>query len=503
MKYKIFISGVQKELKAERRAIKEYIIDNVLLKEHFDVFLFEDGPAKGKSSEESYLDEVRKCDIYIGILDNQYGGSGKGKISPTETEFREAQKRHKIVLIYIKGENGARDQARDPGVQKLINEIKEPKAGYSYRRFNDTVHLTNLVFDSLVLFLREKGLVGRDTFDQRLCERAKFTDIDGKKIEWFLRAAREKRNFPLELTAPVKDVFAHLNLLHDGKLTNAAVLLFGKDPHKFFLQAEVKCVQFPSTEVEKPFSSYHIYDGNLFDQVDKAVAFVLDAIRLPVIQQEHTAQVRRPYEIPIFAIQEAIVNAVAHRDYDASSGVQVMLFLDRVEVWNSGSLPSRLKLADLKKPHTSFPNNPLIAGTFYYANYIQRVGSGTVEMVKQCRAHGLPEPDFVSIRNVEFRTILFRDVFTKDVLGKMDLNDRQMKAVQYVKEHGNITNREYRKELGLPKRTALRDLNELCTKGILDKLGVTGRSAKYVLSSQTRHKRAKHATNISDALKAP
>jgi len=74
-------------------------------------------------------------------------------------------------------------------------------------------------------------------------------------------------------------------------LTNAAVLLVGKDPHKFFLQAEVKCVQFPSAEVEKPFTSYHIYDGDLFDQVDKAVAFVLDAIRLPVIQQEHTAQV--------------------------------------------------------------------------------------------------------------------------------------------------------------------------------------------------------------------
>jgi len=81
--------------------------------------------------------------------------------------------------------------------------------------------------------------------------------------------------------------------------------------------------------LKKPFTSYHIYDGNLFDQVDKAVVFVLDAIRLPVIQQEHTAQVSRPYEIPIFAIQEAIVNALAHRDYDASSGLQVMLFLER------------------------------------------------------------------------------------------------------------------------------------------------------------------------------
>lgn len=207
---------------------------------------------------------------------------------------------------------------REKGVQKLIQEIKDPKKGYSHRRFNDIVGLKNLVYESLVAFLWEKGIVGRDAFDQRVCNRAKLSDIDDKKIRWFLKVARERRNFPLELKASVRDVLIHLNLLHDGQLTNAAILLFGKDPQKFFLQAELKCVQFPSTEVEKPSTSYHIYDGNLFDQMDKAVAFVLDAIRLPVIQQEHTAQISRLHEIPIFVVQEAIVNAVAYRDYDAS-----------------------------------------------------------------------------------------------------------------------------------------------------------------------------------------
>ena len=88
MKYKIFISGVQKELKTERRAIKKYILGDALFSEYFDVFLFEDAPAKSKSAEKSYLDEVRKSDIYIGILGNQYGCVGKTKISPTETEFK-------------------------------------------------------------------------------------------------------------------------------------------------------------------------------------------------------------------------------------------------------------------------------------------------------------------------------------------------------------------------------------------------------------------------------
>jgi len=287
-RYKIFVSGVQKELRAERRAVKEFVRKDVLLSEYFDVFLFEDAPAKGKSAEKAYIEEVRKSDVYIGILSQKYGGSGKGALSPTEGEFREAKVKHKEILIYIKGQNTI-DKKRDPGVQKLIKEIRNPKAGYSYRRFEDVGELTDLVYESLISFLKEKGEVGKAGFDQRICEGAKFSDIDKAKVKWFLKVARSKRNFPLGVDSSVKDVFTHLKLIKDGKLTNAAILLFGKTPRKFFDQAKIKCVHIPSTEVVKPFTSYHIYEEeNLFEQVDKAVAFVLDAIKFPVIQQAHT-----------------------------------------------------------------------------------------------------------------------------------------------------------------------------------------------------------------------
>jgi len=127
---------------------------------------------------------------------------------------------------------------------------------------------------SLIEFLREKGIVGKSIFDQAVCERASWKDIDTDKVKWFLRTAKEKRNFPLPENTPAKDVFIHLNLLNGNKLTNAAILLFGKNPHKFHLQAETKCLQLSGTEVEKPFPSYHIYDGNLFDQVDRAVVCI-------------------------------------------------------------------------------------------------------------------------------------------------------------------------------------------------------------------------------------
>lgn len=479
-KYKIFISGVQKELKEERRAVKDFILADPLLSEYFDVFLFEDSPAKGKSAETVYLEEVKKSDIYIGILGKTYGTARKGEISPVESEFREARKAHKTIFIYIKGENGQNDKKRDEGIQCLITEISDSKQGFGRKRFNNNEELTRFVYASLLEFLKEKGIVGRGAFDERICVDAQMSDIDQEKIKWFLRIAREERKFPLSPNSAITDVLIHLNLLRDGKLTNAAVLLFGKNPHRFFLQAEVKCVHLPGTEVYKPFLSYKVYSDNIFEQVDKAVGFVVDIIKQAVIQQKHTPQFKRPFEIPVFAIQEAIVNAIAHRNYNVTSGVQVMVFADRIEVWNSGSLPSELRIEDLRKPHTSYPANPLLANALYHGSYIQKTGSGTVEMIRQCHAQGAPEPEFVLIRNVEFRVILARDIYTGDVLARLGLNERQIKAVNFVKEHGQITNKEYVKLTSVASRQALTDLKWLVEKKILSAVG-KGRSTRYSL----------------------
>ena len=207
---------------------------------------------------------------------------------------------------------------------------------------------------------------------------------------------------------------------------------------------------------------------------------MLDAIKFPVLQKAGSARFERPYEIPEFAIQEAIVNAVTHRNYNNTSGVQVMVFADRVEVWNSGSLPSELTVEDLKKPHASFPANPYIANAMYLADYAQRAGSGTIEMVEQCKAQHVPEPEFVSIRNKEFRAILPRDYLTEEVLNRMGLNERQIKAVDFVREHGQITNKEYVKIASISSRQALTDLKELIAMKAFSLIG-KGRSARYSL----------------------
>ncbi len=317
-------------------------------------------------------------------------------------------------------------------------------------------------------------------WDAQVCKGASLDDIDEEKVRWFLQIAKIKRKYPMDETTPLEKALTHLNLLKDGKPTNATLLLFGKNPKKFHTQSEIKCIKFSGAGIEKPFDSYHIYDGNLFEQIDKAYAFVLDNIKIPVIQQTGTVRVLRPPEIPSFVIQEAIVNAVAHRDYNSTGAVQVMVFLDRVEIWNPGELPPQLTVKLLKEPHTSYPHNPSLTDILYLADYIQKAGSGTLEMIKQCKNKGLPDPEFIA-ENSEFRIILARDIFTESYTNKAGLTKRGGEAVIFVKEKGKITNKEYQKAFDVSERTASRELSGLVRMGILSKVGITGKGTHYKL----------------------
>jgi len=219
-------------------------------------------------------------------------------------------------------------------------------------------------------------------------------DLDAERLGTFLARARQARAFPLPDAATSEELLLHLNLLHHGRPTNAAVLLFGKHPQRFLISSEVKCAHFHGTTVAKPIPSHQVYKGTVFDLVDQSVDFVMSKINLAVGTRARSNQVPVAYEIPPEAVREAIVNAVAHRDYTSNASVQVMLFADRLEVWNPGDLPPSLTLESLRRPHGSVPRNPLLAEPLYLAKYIERLGTGTGDMIARCREAGLPEPQF-------------------------------------------------------------------------------------------------------------
>ena len=346
----IFISCVQKELAEERRTLRDYILNDPLLKRFVsDVVLFEDLPASDHRADNVYLEEVEHCDVYVGLFGMEYGREDSGGFSPTDREFDHATAKGKTRLVFVKG---SEDKGRHPKMIKLIH-----KAGSQLirRRFNDIPDLTAALYASLVEYLERIGKLQTLPFDAAACPRASMKDISSEKLKWFFETAHRERNYALSEEIPPKKALAHLNLLDGNHPSHAAVLLFCDMPQRFLPTSEAKCMHFHGTEVRKPIPSYQIFKGTLFELVDHAVDFVMSKIVRSVGTRALGPQAPVEYELPIEAVTEAVVNAVAHRDYASNASVQVMLFADRLEVWNPGELPPSLTPERLREPHLHSP----------------------------------------------------------------------------------------------------------------------------------------------------
>ncbi|RQW77634.1 MAG: DUF4062 domain-containing protein [Methanothrix sp.] len=466
IRLKVFVSSVQKDMEKERQALKAYLKDDALLCRFFDVFLFEDLPAADRRADAVYLNEVGACDIYVALLGNEYGRADESGLSPTHREFGEATRPGKHRLVFVKGVG---DSDRHPKMQALIEEAG---AQLIRRRFRSTDELLPSVYASLVEFLAAKQLLRFGHFDAASCPDAAMQDLSEEKIRLFLGIARRARGFPLsEDTEPVH-VLEHLNLLKSGQPTNAAVLLFGREPQRFLISSEVKCAHFHGTDVRKPIPSYQVYKGTAFDLVDQAVDFVLSKINLAVGTRERSTQAPVAYEMPPEVVREAIVNAVAHRDYTSNGSVQVMLFSDRLEVWNPGTLPPALTLERLRQPHGSVPGNPLLAESLYLTKYIERMGTGVGDMIERCRSVGLPEPEF-SLTDGFVTTIRRKpDQAIKAVTGQATppVTPPVEVLLRLLESGGEMGNLEIRKRLGLKDRTHLRQryLDPALTEGFIE-----------------------------------
>lgn len=472
----LFISSVQKELQEERRAVKAFVEGDPLLGRFFTAFIFEDLPASDRRADQVYLNEVDRCAVYVGLFGQEYGFEDDKGVSPTEREFDRATTKGKPRLIFVKGTD---NRARHPKMRALIR-----KAGTQLirRRFKSIDDLTPAVYASLVDYLEACGSIQTRPPEERPCDGATLNDLNAQAVRDFVRIARLERQFPLTLKAPLRDVLTHLHLLHQGHPTNAAVLLFGSDPQRFLPCAEVRCMHFHGTEIQRPVPFYRIFKGTVFGQVDMAVDFVMSKLNRSVGTRAESNQAPVRDEIPHDVIREAIVNAVAHRDYSSAGAVQVSVFADRVEVWNPGALPSSLTIESLRHPHGSIPRNHRICEVLFLARYIEKYGTGTLMMIRESLAHNLPEPDFAQ-RGGEFTVALWRDWLTEKVLAGYNLNERQLQAVTHVKRKGKIANSEYQQLTGTTRKTATRDLDGLVEKKVFLRVGEK-RGSYYVLAER-------------------
>ncbi len=489
---RIFVSSVQKEFAAERAALRDYLRNDALMRRFFEVFLFEDTPAADQRADALYLDEAARCDLYIGLFGHEYGYEGEQGVSPTEHEFEAAGTAGKVRLIFVKG---ADDGARHPKMRSLVSRVGSELIR---RRFSTTPELIAAVYASLVRVLEEREFIRFTPFDATFCRDATFADLDEERISRFLVLARRGRSFPLQEATPPNEVLEHLNLLDRGRPTHAAVLLFGRQPQRHLPMSEVRCAHFHGTDVAKPIPSLQVYKGTVFELVDQAKDFVLSKIALWVGTRAEGSQVPTAYEIPQEVVVEAIVNAVCHRDYTSSASVQVMLFSDRLEVWNPGALPPTLTMERLKYAHPSVPANPLLAEPMYLARYIERMGTGIRDMIDRCREAGLREPEFRVDAGTWVTTL--RRKATGEVTGEVAGDVTAEVARLLVALHGEMTRVELQKALGLKhdEHFRLAYLQPAMTAGLVEmtvpdkprsrsqkyRLTATGKAAVRVLNER-------------------
>ncbi len=185
-------------------------------------------------------------------------------------------------------------------------------------------------------------------------------------------------------------------------------------------------------------------------------------------------------EYPVPAIREMLLNALVHRNY-MGAPIQIRVYDDKISIWNEGSLPEGLTLAALKHSHSSRPRNPIVADVSFKGGYIDAWGRGTIKILDTCKEADLPEPEMKE-QDGGFIITLFKDNLTEEQLTKRGLNNRQLKAIFFVKEKGKISNADFQKLYGVSKATATRDLTELVEKyELFEKQGQTGAGTAYTL----------------------
>ena len=365
--------------------------------------------------------------------------------------------------------------------QIIIIKIKESSDhlvlafGRPYKRVGkSTLQMSKDEYERSILEKHKDKLY----FDSQICKEATLADIDKEKIKWFLKKAKAERNLNIDYTASPSEALKRLNLLIDNKPTNTAILMFGKNPQRYFIQSEIRCARFKGIKAVKPFIDMKVINGSIYEQIDQVEKFILFNIKKAAWIEPGKIERQEKWEYPPDAIREAIINAIAHRDYYSPANVHISIFDDRIEIWNPGKLPPPLTPKDLKEEHKSIPVNPSLANLLFLIKYIERWGTGTNDIVKWCREEDLPEPIFKEVTG-GFAVVL-RKFQIPENLESLELNERQKKAIEYLKIHKNITRKIYIEINNISPRQANKDLNDLLEKKLIRKQG-RGRAISYAL----------------------
>ncbi|MDI9537758.1 MAG: ATP-binding protein, partial [Bacteroidota bacterium] len=346
------------------------------------------------------------------------------------------------------------------------------KGQYHYRSGSTKQELKGVALDKFLLQKRGKH------WDGVLIPHVSVSDLKQETFEFFKKqGAKSKRLDEISLNDTNEQLLENLKL-KDGKyLKRAAILLFYTKPEKFVTGAYIK-IGFFENDADLIFQDE--VHGNLFEQIEKTLDLLFTKYIKAIISYENGINRVETYEYPKDAIREALLNAIAHKDYSGGVPIQISVYKDKIMIWNEGTLPEDWTIETLLDKHSSKPYNPDIANALFRSGYIESWGRGITKMISLCKEAGLPEPNFY-YKTSGIWAVFQKDIFNEDHLQTLGLNNRQVKAVLYAKEKGKITNSEYQKINDCSRNTASNDLAELVVKEILKPSGQKGAGAFYTI----------------------
>jgi len=503
LRIRVFISSVQKELADERLALQILLSTDPFLSEHCVPVLFEKEPAGLNPDPKGYLEVLRGCQVYLGMIWKEYGLRVDG-LSATHHEYRLARELNLPTLIAIKGSNKLR---RDIETNALIDEIKSD--GHTYDRFSDTEALQEKVRTRLIKHIKDTYDL-EPTSDQEqsahqtiqvasLFERQRLDFLSWDEIEMGIATQIVAKADDLAVDSLTPE-HVRRSLWQRGYLwrndanqyftTAAGVLLMGHDPSVCFAHSRIQVAAYAGTARSASPLDHQSIRKPLPTAIDDAVAFVRKNTRHPLrVVGLNRIEVD---EYPEAALREALVNALVHRDYeDSGRKVTVDIFKDRIEVVSPGGLAGNLTLSKLRNGTArSRSRNPNTAQGLVFLGRMEERGTGIQRMCDAMLDHGLDKP-LISIVDDEVVVTLLGPgddldrirTSTQVVSGlkpsiEAKLNDRQKVALEEAVLHGAVTSRWICEEQHVTRETAVQDLTGLVELGLLIRVG-KGRGTRY------------------------
>jgi ATP-dependent DNA helicase RecG len=311
---------------------------------------------------------------------------------------------------------------------------------------------------------------------------ATFDDLDPEIIAEYRikRAERQRRPVAEDDVGLLTGIGA---LTEEGTPTVTGMLLFGRDTLSLLPQSGLIFVRFAGTELRGPgglpgYSRREEIAGPLPRMIEAAWQVVWEEMRVAAVVKGLVREEKSEY--PPFAVREALVNAVCHRDYRLTGRrIEIRMFDDRLEVISPGGLPGYITVDNIVEEH--FSRNPRLVHGLFQWGFIEELGLGVDRMIEDMVNAGHPAPEFkdtpysftVTLRNTRVRRTM--------PTWESNMNERQLQAMSYIQEHGRITNREYRRLCPDVSAETLRlDLADMVTRGLLLKIGAK-KGTYYIL----------------------